>query len=139
MTPFYWALGAASIWGFAPILEKLGLARIDPIAGLFLRCVGVMLGGIVLLIFKFQDIKPALTHPPPGLGWILAGGILASVVGQFCFYHALKSGLTSMAVPVGASYPLIAFVLSILILGEKFSLMKLGGVALVILGVFLLK
>ncbi len=139
MTPFYWALGAACVWGFAPILEKIGLAKIAPFPGLFWRSLGVMVGALVLLVLRFAEIKPALAVPPSGWGWVFAGGMLASIVGQIFFYHALKGGEASMAVPVGASYPLIAFVLGILVLGEKFTFAKLGGVGFVMLGVFLLK
>ena len=139
MKPFYWALGAAMIWGCAPILEKIGLAKIPPIPGLLFRGIGVMLGTAILIAAKWDLIKPHIWPCPPGFGLLVLGGLLASVVGQIFFYHALKNGEASLVVPVGASYPLIAFVLGVVFLGEKITYAKMGGMAMVILGVILLK
>ena len=139
MKPFYWALGAALVWGFAPILEKIGLAKIPPIPGLFFRGIGVMVGTAILIAVKWNTIKPHLSPFPQGYWYLIMGGMLASVVGQIFFYHALKKGEASLVVPVGASYPLIAFVLGVIFLGEKVTWAKIGGMSLVVLGVFLLK
>ncbi len=139
MKPFYWALGAAFIWGCAPILEKLGLAKAPVFAGLFYRSLGVVIGAFLLLIFKFTLIKESLMVPPQGWGLLIAGGFLASIVGQIFFYHALKDGEASLVVPLAASYPLVAFILGTIFLGEKVTLAKLSGMLLVVAGVFLLK
>ncbi len=139
MKPFYWALGAAFIWGCAPILEKLGLAKAPVFAGLFFRSMGVVIGTGLLLVFKFGVIKESLVSPPQGWGLLIAGGFLASILGQICFYHALKDGEASLVVPLAASYPLIAFMLGTIFLGEKITLAKLSGMLLVVLGVFFLK
>ena len=139
MKPFYWALGAAFIWGCAPILEKLGLAKAPVFAGLFFRSMGVVIGTGLLLVFKFGVIKESLASPPQGWGLLIAGGFLASILGQICFYHALKYGEASLVVPLAASYPLIAFILGTIFLGEKITLAKLSGMLLVVLGVFFLK
>jgi len=139
MKPFYWALGAAFIWGCAPILEKLGLAKAPVFAGLFFRSMGVVIGTGLLLVFKFGVIKESLVSPLQGWGLLIAGGFLASILGQICFYHALKDGEASLVVPLAASYPLIAFMLGTIFLGEKITLAKLSGMLLVVLGVFFLK
>ena len=59
MAPFFLALITAGIWGIVPILEKTGLQTSHPLAGLFYRCIGVMLGFVILLIFflKPTEIK----------------------------------------------------------------------------------
>ena len=139
MKPFYWALGAAVVWGIAPIFEKIGLAKIPPIPGLLFRGMGVIIGTSILIAVKWDVIKPYVWPWPEGFIFLSLGGIMASVLGQICFYHALKKGDASLVVPVGASYPLIAFILGIIFLGEKITVSKLGGMALIILGVLLLK
>lgn len=139
MTPFLWALLTAFIWGFVPIIEKLGLAKIEPMVGLFYRCLGVVVGIFLLLAFESKDIRASLGALHPGMIYLVVGGFLASVAGQFCFYFALKSGEASKVVPLAAAYPLIAFVLGLFFLGEKITSAKVIGIVLVILGVVFLK
>ncbi|MCM8756766.1 MAG: EamA family transporter, partial [Candidatus Omnitrophica bacterium] len=109
MAGFWWALIAALIWGLVPLIEKLGLGRVDPILGLFYRCVGVSIGLIFLLIFilkpsqiKSIDLKSSLL--------LISGGLLASFIGQIAFYKALKTGDISKIVPIAGSYPFISFI-----------------------------
>ena len=139
MKPFYFALLSALVWGFAPIVEKIGLSKIPAVPGLFFRSLGVFAGAVILWLWKSKEIAPLLGNFPQGWGWLVFGGFLASIVGQIFFYQALKNGDVSMVVPVGASYPLITFILGIIFLGEKFTLTKAGGLLLVILGVLFLK
>jgi len=139
MSAFMLAVIAALIWGVVPLLEKTGLnATVDALAGLFYRCVGVILGLLVLVTFiikpshiKTVSVKPALL--------LISAGFLASFVAQIAFYKALKLGQVSRVVPISGSYPFIAFILGVLFLGESFNLAKLFGCALIIVGIWLLK
>ena len=70
---------------------------------------------------------------------MVGGGFFASIVGQIFFYNALRTGETSKIVPLAGSYPLISFILGIIILKESFTMMKLWGVMFIILGIFLLR
>lgn len=139
MKPYFWALLSAVIWGCAPILEKLGLVKIPVFTGIFYRSLGVLLGALILILFKFGAFKESVTSLPQGWGYLVAGGLLASVVGQIFFYHALKGGEASLVVPVAATYPLISFLLGILFLGEKVTWAKSFGLGFVLFGIFLLK
>lgn len=137
---FLFAILAAIIWGLAPALEKVGLkgAGMDPFLGVFIRTIPIavfaMLG--VVLMGKMGevasiDLKSAL--------FIGAGGLIAGLLGQFAFFSALKAGEASVVVPVAATYPLVALIVSVLFLGESFTMQKLAGIALVVGGVALLK
>lgn len=137
---FLFAVLAAVIWGFAPALEKVGLrgTSIDPFLGVFIRTIPIaffaMLG--VLVMGKLGevasvDLKSAL--------FVGAGGLVAGLLGQLAFYSALKGGEASVVVPVAATYPLVALLVSVLFLGEAFTMQKLAGIALVVGGVVLLK
>jgi len=64
---------------------------------------------------------------------------MASILGQIFFYNALKTGEASKVVPIAGIYPLVAFLVGIIFLGESFTLMKATGVTFVILGLFLLR
>lgn len=139
MKPFFWAVLTALIWGCVPIFEKLGLEKIPVWVGIFYRCLGVILGALVLFAFKYPEIKAAFSNAPINILFVFIGGFLASFVGQVCFYFALKNGEASRVVPVAATYPLISFVLGIIFLSEKVTLTKVSGILFVLLGIFFLK
>ena len=139
MKPLIWAILAALAWGVAPVVEKLGLLKIPVWGGLIFRSLGVVLGMLGIIIFKFAEVKNVLTKIPAGWYYLLAGGFLASIVGQIFFYNALKTGEASKVVPIAASYPLVSFLLGLLFLSESLTLTKVGGLALILMGIFLLK
>jgi len=140
VSAFAWAVLASICWGFAPVFEKIGLrGGIDPAVGVIIRTIGVLIGVLVILPViprlseGFADLTPR--------NWIFLclGGLLASIIGQMCFYRALKIGEVSKVVPIGASYPVLAFLLGILFFRESMTWAKMAGIALVIAGVFLLR
>jgi bacterial/archaeal transporter family protein len=138
MNAFWLAITTAVIWGFVPLIEKIGLAKIDPMVGLFYRSIGVLLGFVILVFFmvkpdelKSVDLRSALL--------VMTGGFLASFVAQILFYQALKIGDMSWIVPISGSYPLIAFLLGVFILGESVTPVKIAGAFLIILGLWALK
>lgn len=126
------------MWGVCPLLEKAGLARIAPIPGLFYRCVGVMAGMIALALFWVRPNDIRSVDARSALCLALAG-FLASLIGQFFFYNALKLGDVSRLAPIGGSYPFFAFLLGLLFFGESASPLKIAGVVLIVSGVWLLK
>ena len=139
MKPYMWAILTAVTWGCVPIIEKMGLVRVPVWVGLFYRCLGVIVGIILLMVFRFDEIRKAVMDVPSGWHYLLIGGFLASIVGQVFFYFALRSGETSTVTPIAAAYPLMTFVLGVILLKEGVTLTKLAGVFFVILGVVLLK
>jgi bacterial/archaeal transporter family protein len=138
MNAFWWALLTACIWGFVPIMEKFGLNKVEPFVALFYRSLGVILG---LLCLVFFVLKPSqIRHVEPKAALILvAAGFMASFLAQIAFYHGLKIGEVSRVTPVSGTYPLIAFMLGVLILGETMTLLKLAGVVLIVTGAWLLR
>ncbi|MDP2921500.1 MAG: EamA family transporter [Candidatus Omnitrophota bacterium] len=139
MKPFYFAILAAVVWGIAPILEKTGLGRIEPMAGVIIRSFGVLLGAIVLALFNSNIIKVALRADQKTIIFLVLGGIIASILGQIFFYNALKTGEVSKMVPIAATYPLVSFLLGLLFFGESLTVAKGLGIGFVILGVFFLR
>ena len=126
MNVFLWAILAGCVWGIVPILEKVGLTKVEPFVGLFYRCLGVVLGIVLLGVFivkphqiRSVDMRTALI--------LVLSGFLASFVAQIMFYHALKFGEVSKVVPIAGAFPFIAFILGIVILGESLTLVKAAG------------
>lgn len=139
MSGFYWAVLTAFIWGLVPILEKLGLSKIEPFAGLLLRCGGVLLGAGVLIAVKREHLTQALKADWKTIVFLVIGGLLASFIGQICFYKALRSGEVSRIVPIAGAYPLVSFLTGIIFLSEAITLPKLAGVLLILAGIVLLR
>ena len=95
--------------------------------------------GVLLLsifVLKPQEIK---TVDSRSVIFLLASGFLASFLAQICFYKGLKIGEISRVVPISGSYPLMAFIIGVLFLGESINLTKLLGVALIVLGIWTLR
>lgn len=138
MTSITWAIITALIWGIVPLLEKSGLGKVNPLVGLWYRCLGVAVSFVILGFFfvKVKDIR-AIDWRSAAL--LIIGGIMASVIGQLCFYSALKNGEMSRVVPIAASYPFITFFLGVLFFGEAMSVLKIAGIFLIIVGIWALR
>lgn len=139
MSPFALSVLAALVWGLSAFVEKIGLKNADPAAGVLARCLGVGLAGAVLWM-----LRPGLGDGFLAMGWrsrvaLVGGGALASVVAQLFFYRALKTGDVGRVAVVGGSWPVVAFVLSLLFLGETLTARKAAGVFLVVLGAAFLR
>ncbi len=139
MRSYYFALMTALVWGLVPVFEKMGLSRLTPAAGIFVRCLAVSSGAIVLLVARPQILSELAHTPLRNIGLIVFGGFTANFIGQLLFYNALKDGDVSRVTPIAGAYPLIAFILGILILGETLTASKIFGIGFILLGVFLLR
>ena len=139
MKPYYYALATAILWGIVPVFEKIGLSRLSPQAGIFVRCLSVCLGAVVLFSLKPGILAELSKTPPRYIILIVLGGFTANFLGQLLFYNALKSGDVSRVVPIAGAYPLISFIMGVLILGEAFTPVKAIGLGLILAGIFLLK
>ncbi len=132
-----YALLAALLWGSAPVLEKLGLVKISPLAGLAIRTVTIAI--ILVVIAFFTDLtKEIVSVDSKSLFFLVVSGIIAGLLGMWSYFKALKCGEASRVVPIVGAYPLFAFLFALLFLGEKLTLQKALGVLLVVSGVFLL-
>lgn len=136
---FLLALITAVLWGQAPILEKIGLkGNIGPLTGVIIRSFSVSVAAFCTLLF-LKRVPLLFQANLRDVIFIVAGGILASFLGMWTYYTALKQGPASMVVPVAAIYPLIALILSVIFLHETLSWARVAGIALVVLGVILVR
>ena len=139
MKAYYFALMTALVWGIVPILEKMGVSRTTPLAGVFLRSCGVIVGIFILALFNNSALRTALKADPRTIVYLVLGGFMASILGQILFYNALKTGEVSKVVPIAGIYPLVSFIIGVIFLGEGVTFAKLSGVTMVIFGLFLLR
>ena len=123
-----YALISAVAMGALNFLSKLvGTGPAPFIAGQFL------VAGFIMLPFA---LKEGLTKP---LLWTLLGVGLLSLVANIPLVMSIKAAPNpgyaySFVVGIGSA---VVFLLSYLFLGSEITLAKLGGVALILLGVFI--
>jgi len=138
MQGFYLAVTSALLWGFAPIFEKLGLAKANPLVGLCARTFAITIVLAAALLMSGEG-RSLLRLDARTFSFFAAGGILGGLAGHWTYYSALKHWEASRVVPLAATYPLVALVLGVLYLNEPLTAQKLLGVLLVVLGVVLLR
>jgi transporter family protein len=125
-------------WGMAAIFDKLALGKTSPFTGMMVR--QFILTGILLAVGVGSGRLGTL-GTLDGRSIVLFGlsGICGGAAGLWTYYHALRLGGASLVVPITATYPLIAVLLSWLILQESLTVSRIIGTALIVLGVWLVK
>lgn len=132
-----YSLLAALVWGLSPVLEKKGLRNIPPLYAVLLRSISISIALIFYFTCKGLFRKVPLTDFR-SLSFIILGGLLAGMLGQIFYFTALKNWEASRVVPIAGSYPLVAFIFSLLILREPLTIYKLLGLLLIIGGIYLI-
>ena len=128
----------AFLWGTTPVLEKIGLGKTDPLTGVTIRSIAVVcalllyLGvtGRITQVFR-ADLKTIVIFSTTGF--------MAGLLGMITYFLALKKGATSQIVPLAATYPLFTAILSVLILGERVTPLRLFGTFLIVAGIWCVK
>ena len=126
------------MWGATPILEKTGLAKVDPLIGVTIRS-AIVTAGLLLLTFLLGKGKALMELDGKSIFLFGASGMMAGLLGMWTYYGALKIEATSKIVPIAACYPLVTALLSVLILKEGITLHRVIGTALIVSGVWLVK
>lgn len=131
-----YALLSAVFAALTGILAKLGMADINSNLATAIRTtvVLVMAWAIVLASGKQTEIGSITTR-----GWvflILSG--LATGLSWLCYFHALQIGEASKVIPIDKFSVVLSIVLAFVVLGEKVTLTKVMGGALITLGTFIL-
>ncbi len=134
----WFAILAALCWGSAPVFEKAGIAKMSPLVAVTVRSVVISVILIIAVTFA-GELSTISKIDTRSLIYIAIGGILAGLLGQGLYFYALKLGESSRVVPVVGTYPLVAAILGITLLGEALTVQKILGVILIIGGVLLVK
>jgi Predicted membrane protein len=124
-------------WGIAPIFAKIGLRDVNPIAGLTLRT--ILAAGLVSSWVGITGSLGSL-KAIPSMSWLLIGieAILATLVGDWAYYAAIKHGEVSMVSVIMASSPLVTMLCASVFLGEHITIIRVAGACLIIIGILML-
>jgi transporter family protein len=138
LSTFLFALAATCCYGIAPIFGKTALTRVDPSVGLLVRTFAVSLTLLIWAILSHQ-----ITRIPSvdlrSTGFLVLEGLAGGLGGTLFYYLALKYAETTRITAITSAFPVIAFLGAILFLSEKPTLDKLIGLALIVLGVIIIR
>ena len=123
-------------WGAGGVVDKLGVRASDPYAAVLVRLVFSTLMVLAFCVATGRA-RVALELSPRAYLFLAISGLLGSVVGQVAYFVAIKHAPVGQVVPITATYPVVAFLLAILVLREAPSLPRLAGVVLVVVGLML--
>jgi transporter family protein len=137
METWIYVILAVIFWGLAPIFGKLGLVKIPPLLAISVRSFGISVILMVVLLLSGQ-LNSLRNIEPRAAGFILAEGIFAGLLGHFAYYYALSVGEVSRIVLLVRAAPVFTVLLGVLVLGESLSLVKVGGMTLIVVGAILM-
>ena len=128
----FFALGAALLTSFNPIVYKRMLRDADPI---------VVVWGVTLLALPLLSLFTFVFTPQlPGWDWLFVCGVLGSAVlnavAHLCSTRALKLADASLVTPLLIFSPVFTVLISAVFLGEIPSARGLLGVGLVLIGAY---
>lgn len=131
-------IATALLWGTTPVIEKIGLTKVDPLVGVTIRSAIVTIG-LFILTFLLGKGRALIASDGKSILIFGASGLMAGLLGMWTYYAVLKIGATSKIVPIAASYPLVTAFLSVLILKEEVTLPRVIGTALIVSGIWFVK
>jgi transporter family protein len=137
MNHLWLPLAVASMMGFAAIIEKLSLKEANPLAVFTIRSI-IMLTLLLVISFVTGQYRDYTTYSTRTYIWILIPALLA-VCFLWMYFTALQGDLVSRVFPIVATAPVFTLVFSVLFLGEPFTLKRLLGIILIILGIVFVK
>jgi drug/metabolite transporter (DMT)-like permease len=125
---------AGVFWGSGSLLQNRRKVELSPFANSGLQhLVGSV--GFLIAITLLQEPKPEPTPPAwAALGYLIVFG---SILGFTSFTQTLRLLPSSIAMTYAYVNPVIALILGFLVLHEPITFWKVGGSALILLGVFL--
>lgn len=125
-------------FGIAPVLEKQALVDLSPLLAVAVRSFAV--STILLVGLGATGRLSGLAQ----VDWktflfIVGGGLLGSLIGQWTYFKALRSDVASRIVPMVAAYPLVTVLVAATLLREPITWQKVLGTLMVVVGIALLK
>jgi transporter family protein len=119
-------------WGFWALLNKMALNYLGW-HQVYIVSIFVSLSAMLIIYALF---KPPIDIQSRGFSLAILASILGTVA-VVAFYAALEGGKASVVVPFTSLYPVVAIVLSYIVLNEKLSATQGLGVILAVVAIIL--
>ncbi|MCE1190182.1 MAG: EamA family transporter [Ignavibacteria bacterium] len=127
-----WAVLSAVFAACTAIFAKIGLSTINSDYATFIRTIVIVIVLAVILTFTGQ-FQPVRVLTGKTLTFLILSG-LATGASWLCYFRALKQGEASHVAPIDKLSVVFVALFSVIILGEKISLLHWLGIALIAAG-----
>lgn len=122
------------LWGTYGVAAKIAVREIGLQVLIWSQVASLILMPTYFLLFK--EMLP-LKLDGAGIGWAFGAGFLG-VAGGVVLYLLLRDAPANVVIPISALYPVVTVILGVLFLQEELSLMRLAGIALAVIAIWLL-
>ena len=137
MTWLLMAVLSAVFAGLTSILAKCGIRKTDSDLATALRTI-VVLAFSWIMVFVVGSANTISQIQPRALLFLALSG-LATGASWICYFKALSMGDINKVMPIDKSSTILTVLLAIIVFGENQNLLvKLGGTALLAIGIFLM-
>ena len=127
-------------WGITPVFDKIGMQGVSAPAALVVRSVAAACWVLIgTLAFARPTLSAVAQMPVRNTVALVIGALLASTLGVWTYFQAIRTLPLTKVVPLCSTYPLVAALVGVLFLGESLSATRLLGIVLIIAGVALVK
>jgi len=124
---------ASILWGGVGVAEKKALTFASPMELFWGKACWESLFAIAFFVYFKVKNKPSFVLDRQAFPWIL-GSTFCLQAGSIAYLLALSLATASYVVTICGCYPLLMYLLAVLILKESFNIQRLSGIALVTIG-----
>ncbi|MBI4052327.1 MAG: EamA family transporter [Elusimicrobia bacterium] len=137
-TAFVFSLLAIFCWALGALFDKFAVLHLSPTTTFFARFYLIFVLIFPFLILQWDRTRQSFLQLDRNVPLFVLGSVVFTMAGLYFYYHALSGSEASKVVPLCSTYPLVAFLMALVFLGETFTLNKLLGTLLVVGGIFCL-
>ncbi|NHJ41307.1 MAG: DMT family transporter [Asgard group archaeon] len=130
------AIGGAVCFGIGNVIIKSQGSKIKPIA---INAIRLSFSAVFyfILILATRSLKTTFSLYWKSSLLIVGGTLMGIIIGDMIFYLSQQLIDLSRAYPIAASYPLLTYLIGIIVGYEIYNKFRIQGVLLVVLGVYL--
>lgn len=130
------AIGSAFFAGVTSILAKCGIKTADSTTATAIRT-GVVLVFSWIMVFIVGTQSTIVNVDAKTWLFLILSGI-ATGASWLCYFKALQLGDINKVVPIDKSSTILTILLAVVVLGEDITLLKVGAVAAIAIGTYLM-
>lgn len=134
-----WALFVAFLWGLTPVIHKHVLKTVSPTAILLVGGISYFVALMSYATYNWKKVYPQVQNMSLTNILLIAGAtVIMSFIAKIIYLRLLKDKECYVVTALTFSAPFFTTLLSMLLLKEKVTFMKLIGVMLIVFGVIVL-
>lgn len=129
------ALNSMLFWGLSLFLAAVSSRKIGNVLTTFwMQLLGLTFGSFYFFVGKSTiNLQMLMPYVP-----VLIAIALLQVIGSLAYYKGMEKGQVSLVSPLGASYGLVAAIMSIIFLKDILKLNQIAAILLIICGIIII-